>query len=331
MFCYILLFLTVPFNFSFPTFLDGKCGFYTTTPSFDRTGQVRLILDESYGTKQGKFGEENVTHNETNLCLGYTPFSYLTLITGINYFSMEREHQNSFLAKVKIPFLSLSIIKSSISPIITFVEEKTYFMGNIDFEITPFKRKNLPPFVFGNSMNIGRRNSENFLQYSSLLTLDIEHIQPFIEFYTDFCNSSLENTRFCSGLCFTIGNFALKPGIEFQLNDYPERDFDYRITGGINYLFDTRRKPVVELHITVMDSENETPIPATIEIKGKEVEEILDCKTGECVFENLTPGIYTIGIENPDYKKFIKPFSIKDKSIEKTYKLIKKEKGNNSL
>ena len=136
----------------------------------------------------------------------------------------------------------------------------------------------------------------------------------------------MQNTRFCTGLGFTIGNLGFKTGVEIPLEDYSKKDFDFRLTGEINYLLNTKRKPRSKLNITVLDKENGKVIPATIMIKGREVEKILECKNGRCTIEDLSPGIYTIEIESPEYKRIKLPVFIKDKSLDKTYKLTKKDK-----
>ena len=331
MVCFLMVVLTISYNTPSPVFLDGDLGFYTSSSSFKKTGQLQLTLRESYGTKGEKGEEEKKSQNQTNLNIGYTVFHLVELGAGINYSSMGGDNYRGLLLKTKIPFLSISRMKSSISPCFTFAQgEKSYFTTNFDIEIIPFTRKNLPSFLLGQSVNIGKKSGETILQYSSLLTLHTGSFKPFVEFYTDFSKhisrSYMQNTRFCTGLGFTIGNLGFKTGVEIPLEDYSKKDFDFRLTGEINYLLNTKRKPRSKLNITVLDKENGKVIPATIMIKGKDVEKILDCKNGKCTIEDLSPGIYTIEIENPEYKRIKFPVFIKDKSLDKTYKLTKKDK-----
>lgn len=331
MFTYFILVLTISCNYLSPPFLDGDMGFYTTSASFYKQGKIQLSLLGSYGTKKDMNGGKKESHNQINLNASYSIFRYVELGTGINYFNMGQDNFKELFLKTKIPFLSSGRIKSSIAPYITFTEgEKPCFTANIDIETIPFTRKSLPSFLIGQSVNIGRKKSGNILEFSSLLSLETGRFQPFIEFYTEFSerisSSFMANTRFCSGLGLNIGNLVLRGGVEIPLEDYTKRNFDYRFTGGINYLFDTKRKPKGKLNITILDEENEMAIPATIMIKGKEVERIIECQTGICIIEDLPFGFYTIEIENPEYQRIKRPLFIKEKSVNKPYKLTKKDK-----
>ena len=104
-----------------------------------------------------------------------------------------------------------------------------------------------------------------------------------------------------------------------------DRDFDYRFTGEINFLYNLHKKPSGSLRITIIDRETGEPIVATVILKGKEVDKVCESSEGPCRIDEISFGIYTIEISSPEYKMLKAPISINKKIIEKTYKLSKKE------
>ena len=329
--------MTTSYNYSPTVFLDGDLGLYTSSATFRKTGQLKLIFRESYGRKIDKENKTESGQNQVDINLEYTPFTFIEFEAAISYFKMEENNYKGLITKTKIPFLAIGIMKSSISPSFTFSQgDKPYSTLNFDMEVVPFKANNLPPFILGQSANIGKIHGEYILQYSLVLSLLTKNFQPFAEFYTEFGNniSSMTNSRFSSGLGFNLGSLGLRAGFEIPIEDYTKRDFDYRITGELNLLVDTKRKPKGRLNLTIVDKETESSITATIIIKWKDAERILECKDGKCTIGNLSYGIYTIEISNPEFKLLKFPVSINRKSLDRTYKLIKKEEdkaGESSL
>jgi hypothetical protein len=337
MLLYILLILTTSYNYSPTVFLDGDLGLHTSNATFRNSGQFKLIFRESYGRKKDKENMSESSQKQVDINFEYTPFTFVEFETAISYLKMEENNYKGLIMKTKIPFLSIGAMKSSISPCFTFSQgDKPYSTLNFDIEVVPFKAKNLPSFIFGQSANIGKIHGEYILQYSLVLSLLSKNFQPFTEFYTELNNniSSMKNSRFSSGLGFRLGNLGLKAGFEIPIEDYTKRNFDYRLTGELSLLVDTKRKPKGSLNLTVVDKETESYITATIIIKGKDIEKILECNYGKCTIGNLSYGIYTIEISNPEFRLLKFPVSINRNSLDRTCKLIKKEKekgGESSL
>ena len=324
----ILTLVSISINLASPVFLDGDSGYYTSSASFNKVKQMRICFRESYGIKGEKEDEKRQTQNQLNFYINYTLFRFVEIGSGINYFSMEGTEFTGGFLKAKFPVLTMQKIKLSLAPCFTFAkEEKSYLSGDFNIDIIPFTKENLPSFLFGESVNVGRKNGTNILQSSSLILLNTSHFQPFIEFYTEFfgdiSTSAMYNTRLCSGLGFKVGFIGFRAGVEIPLSDYTKRDSDIRFTGEINFLLDTKIKPAGKLVINVLDMETQVPVSATIKISGKDEEKIFESIDGKFIIENLSFGIYTIEIINPEYKRLKAPVFIKKKLIEKTYKIKK--------
>jgi hypothetical protein len=312
----VLLFLFSG-NFFNPPFLDGYTGFYTTKGSFDKRGIIRFSLYQ--------------TQSQTNLNIVYTPFSFSEIGGALNYYTREKESNLSGFLKPRFPLLTMKKTKMSLAPIfIFFRDDKPQYGGNLNLEFIPFQNSNLPPFHFGNSFEVIKRNSGKKLIYSTLLSIQSKRFQPFIEYYTEltelFDFSSTVNSRFCSGIAFRLGVFGLKGGVEIALDEKVKRNFDYRFTGGVNLLWDTKKKPVVPLNILVKDAESGTPVQATVTLKRNNMIKKLKTEHGRCTFTDLSSGIYTLEISNPEYKSLKVPLFIREKPLTKTYTIKKIER-----
>jgi hypothetical protein len=313
-----------------PVYLDGNRGFYTSSSSFNKPHHFQFILRESYGIKGERYGEDSKTHNQVSFNLAYTPIPFLELSSGLNYYTMEEEEYTGLFLRSKLPFLTIGKLKSSLSPMVVFAQhEKPKIRGNIDMEIHPFSHENLPQFLLGESIRFGRENGNTLVRSSSLLTLSSKRFSPFIEFtttfYGGFSRDEMIDSRVSVGLGLVFGNMILKTGVELPIDEYSERDFDYRVTGEFNFLFNPVKKPHGSLRITIIDSESGEPLPATVMLKGKEVIKICESSDGTCRIDDILFGIYTIEISNPGYKMVRAPISINKKEVEKVYKLTKKE------
>lgn len=332
----INLFLLLFFSNSFfnPPFIDGDTGFYSPAASFHKSGIVHFSLLESYGIMKSKEQvntSSSESHTQTNFNITYTPFSFVELGGGFNYYTVENENYFSGFMKPRIPFLTMEKTKISLAPVFIFIRnDKPQYGGNLNLEIIPFQNSNLPPFHSSNSFEIIKGTYGKKLIFSTMLSVESKRFQPFIEYYTELTElfefSSSINSRFCSGIAYKLGIFGLKGGLEIATDEKAKQDFDYRFTGGVNLLWDTKKKPSVSVNILVTEAESGDTIEATVTLKGNNILKELKTEEGSCTFTGLASGLYTIEISSPEYKTIKAPLFIKEKSLNKNYKLKKIER-----
>ncbi len=324
----IFVLSTISYSLS-PVFLDGEYGFYTSSSSLDEKGKLYLNLWESYGLLGDKSTEATNHQNQTELNLTYLPFSLLLLEAGSHYTSIDSDVVKGLYFRIGLPFLRWSRIKTSISAYAAFHDgAKPFFAPNLNIDVIPFKHSNFPPFIFNNSITFGKKDKGNVFQFSSLLTLTQNLFCPFIEFYTETndinSRQNYYNSRFCSGFGIKRNNLGIRTGIEISLDEYIKKDFDYRITAAISYVFETKKQPMGHLNISVIDRETQIAIPSIIKVFGKDIEKTFQSESGKYLIQDLPLGIYTLVIESSGYTKIKVPIFIKAKVLEKTYKLKKK-------
>jgi hypothetical protein len=313
-----------------PAYPRGDAGLYTQKASFKKPGQAFLNITGSIGNKHDTDLNESSIHNQIAANFQYAPFSRMLLGIGGTSYRMEGEAFNGAYAEFKLPLLTLGPITCSIAPAIFFsTNRKPASGGNILIDLLPFSKGELPPLLLSNSLSLLRHDGLNEYRVSSVLTFNDGRFLPFVEVYTEFHDriemQSTFNSRLSTGLGMRFPPLNVRAAVEIPLDDKDERDFDFRFSGELGVLFNVKRKPKVTLSIMVLDEASETPINATISVKGKEVENILECIDGRCQISGLLPGLYTIQIEHPGYKKLKSPLFLKDKPIERTYRLSKIE------
>jgi hypothetical protein len=318
-----------------PAFLDGDVGLYTTRALFGKPGELSLNIKQSIGTMRDRQSNETSLSNQICGNLHYAPLSRLAFnIGGSLYSTQDEERSSSFYANVKIPLLTFGRITSSLAPSLTFLSgEHTYLGANAYLDIIPFASEHLPPFLFSNSFSFLHGSAHDLYQLSSLLTFHNTLFTPFVEFYSEYHDridmESSYNSRMSTGLGLSHTPFFFRAGVEIPFVDLSKRDFDFRFTTEFGITFIARRTPRASVFISVADASNDEPLDATITITGKEVQEVLQCAAGQCVISDLVAGLYTIQIAHPGYKNIKAPLFVKDKTLEKVFKLIKieEEKG----
>ncbi len=317
-----------------PAFLSGDVGLYTTTAAFRKSGEVYLNIRESLGTLNDHDNNESSLHNQVCMNLQYAPLSRMVMGIGGTSYTLKDETFNGLYANIKFPLLTIGRLTSSVTPHILFsTAEKPVFGASVSIDLVPFATEQLPPLLFSHTFAMLRRDEFNEYQFSSLLTFHKGRFLPFLEFYTEYHDrinrKSTYNTRLCTGLGFLSKPLSVRAAVEIPLDEYTRRDFDFRFTGEFGILFNAKRRSKITLTIIVYDAVSDEKIDATIMVKGKEVEKILSCTAGSCTISGLVAGLYTIEIEHTGYKKMKAPLFIKDKSMERTFRLTKlsEEKG----
>lgn len=317
-----------------PPFSAGDAGFYTRRAAFDKPGEVAFNIMESIGTFQDHETDTSHMHHQISGNLCYALFSRMELATGATSSTLKGATSRGIYADVKLPLLTVGRVNTSIAPsLVFFSTKKPAFGGNLFIDLVPFSSEQLPPLLLSNSLSLLRRDGRSTYQLSSVLTFHEGRFLPFLEFYSGFDNdirmASATNTRLSTGLGFILSPFRVRAGVEIPLNEPDERDFDFRFSGELGFHFNTMRRRQVTISIAVYDAANDEPLDAKITLKGKEVERALSCTDGTCTLSGLVAGLYTIEIEHPGYRKVKSPLFVKDRSFERTFKLMKPgtEKG----
>ena len=327
---FFAIFITITQQISPVPLMKGENGFYSSSGFFNKPGSVKLILRESYGIGNDTLKSGNVYQVTTNFGLFYTPFTFLELAGGYRYLTQDTERSGGFFTKAKLPILTMEKLKLSISPCFTHLTAgKSYYTTNIDLGILPLLQKDLPEFLFSQSINIGNRSGKRLLQLASNLSLYSKYFTPFIEFYTEFSGSfslsERNNSQFLTGLRHHIGGFNLTGGIGIGLDEIDVRVIDYNFILGLSYSCNIRKKSTGTLLLTILDKQSKTPISATVSIRGANVKKSIGCNDGTCKIKDIPYGFYTLEVKKAEYRTFRVPIFIKTKKIEKIIKLKKIE------
>ena len=328
---FFVIFITITQQISPVPLMNGENGFYSASGSFDKPGSVKFILRESYGIGNDTLKNGNVHQTSTNIDLFYTPFTFLQFAGGYRYLSQDTERSGDFFTKAKLPILTMKKLKLSISPCFTHLSAgNNYYTTNIDLGIIPLSQKNLPEFLFSQSINIGNRSGKGLLQLASSLLLHSKYFTPFIELYTElpgsFSFQERRNSQFSTGLRYHIAGFDLTGGIGIGLDEVDVRVIDYNFILGLSYSLNIRKKSAGTLLLTLVDKQNNTPVSATVFLKGANVKKSMECNGGICSIKDIPFGFYTLEVKKTGYKTFRIPIFIKTKKFEKIIKLRKIKK-----
>jgi hypothetical protein len=317
-----------------PAFLSGDAGLYSQRAAFRKPGEVYLNITESMGTRKDIENGDSWFHHQLCANLQYAPFSRLILGMFGTSSAFREETYHGLCANVKFPLLTIGRFTSSIGPSLRFsTPQKPSFGGAIFIDLIPFSSEQLPPILISPSLCLLRTDGLNEFRSSAVLTFHKGTFLPFLEFYTEFHNrinwESSYNARLATGVAFSRKPFDLHAAVEIPLNEYEKRDFDFRFSVDFGITCIARRTSKASISLSVADASNDEFLDATITITGKEVQKVLQCTTGKCVISDLVAGLYTLQIEHPGYKNIKAPLFVKDKMLEKVFKLIKleKEKG----